>query len=308
MKYYLMIKEIEQTGLKYLCKRIQISYTGIDDHLSYKGSGTLWRKVLNKHPEYTIKTTVLGLFDKDELVKQGEYYSKLWNIVESNEWANLIPEKGDGGVTHTGTSPYIHESNTGRVVYRKLCPSGYIPYVPAQISRGKKIHNPITGQNRQLLDGELLPVGWKFGGIKGRYNYGPPKGECKVYNDGTKKVYIKEGDIIPDGFVPGVHYVGTTKNKQGIYNPLSGEKRYIMQGDELPTGFVPGLPATTGKHVQTPYGFFQTIAGCMRVLNMTRTAIFKNIKNDPTNWYIINETNWQTGVDIKTSINLMKRK
>jgi hypothetical protein len=31
-----------------------------------------------------------------ELTVGGLYYSKLWNVVESKEWANVIPESGEG--------------------------------------------------------------------------------------------------------------------------------------------------------------------------------------------------------------------
>lgn len=307
MKYYLMIKEIEQTGLKYLCKRIEQSYLGTDDHLSYKGSGTLWRKILRKHPEYTLKTTVLGLYSSDELKVSGAYYSKLWNIVESKEWANLIPEIGDGGVTHKNTSPFIHESNFGRVIFRKLCPVGYIPYI-RKAEPTKRIHYPITGEFRQVLLNETIPVGWVIGGPKGIHDYGPKKGECKVYNNGSKKVYIKIGDIVPDGFVLGLHYEGTTKGKQGIHNPSTGEKQYIQKGNELPAGFIVGLPATTGKHIQTPHGLFQTITQCMKELKMSRAAIFNKVTKDPINWYITNIHTWQLGIDVKTSIKFNEKK
>ena len=127
--YYLMIKEIEQTGLKYLCKRKQ--YKDVTDHLKYKGSGKLWRRTLNVHPEYTIKTTVIGLYDKNDLAKYGLYYSTLYNIVDSKEWANLMPEVGDGGQTHKGTHPYIN-TTTNTIVYRIECPEGFIPFLNKQ--------------------------------------------------------------------------------------------------------------------------------------------------------------------------------
>lgn len=34
---------------------------------------------------------------KEDLIEKGIYYSNLWNVVESKEWANLKPESGDGG-------------------------------------------------------------------------------------------------------------------------------------------------------------------------------------------------------------------
>lgn len=78
MLHYLMVKEIEQTGLKYLCKHAQFNYKGVDDHIEYRGSGKLWRRILDAHPEYTLKTEVLGLFNEEDIAVMGRYYSELW--------------------------------------------------------------------------------------------------------------------------------------------------------------------------------------------------------------------------------------
>ena len=43
--------------------------------------------------------------DNDELKFWGQYYSDLWNIVESKDWANLKTECGDGG---TGPNLGVH--------------------------------------------------------------------------------------------------------------------------------------------------------------------------------------------------------
>jgi hypothetical protein len=241
--YYLMIKEIEQTGLKYLCKRKQ--YKDCEDYIKYKGSGKLWRRILKAHPEYTVKTTVLGLYDKDDLVKYGHYYSNLYNIVESSEWANLIPEVGDGGQTHKGTHPYIH-NQTGRIVYRTECPDGYKPFFNKQ-KKARVIHNPTTGEIKKIDPSELTPKGWVNGGVKGKFSYGPKKGQTKVYHNSKQKIYVKEGDLIPEGYVSGVHYEGTTKGRIGCYNPNTLEKRYLRKDEAVPEGFIVGLPPTTGK-------------------------------------------------------------
>jgi hypothetical protein len=281
--YYLMIKEIEQTGLKYLCKRRQ--YADPLDHLKYKGSGKLWRRVLNAHPEYTVKTTVLGLYDKNDLTKYGLYYSNLYNVVESDEWANLMPEAGDGGVTHQGTHPFINHK-TGIIVYRDKCPDGFEPFFNKQ-EKTRVIHNPKTGQIKKIKPTDSTPNGWINGGIKGK-SYGPRKGQTKVYHNGSKKIYVKHGDPIPKGFVPGVHYEGTTKGRIGCYNLTTLEKKYIRKGDKVPEGFVLGLPPTTGKKINTPYGIFDSVAKCMSATNLTRYTIECNIKKD-NNWFYIKD-------------------
>lgn len=277
-----MIKEIEQTGLKYLCKRKQ--YKDPFDHINYKGSGKLWRRILNAHPEYTIKTTVLGLYDRDDLIKYGLYYSNLYNIVESSEWANLMPEVGDGGQTHKGTHPFKHKE-TGSIIYRTECPEGYEPFFNKQ-KETRVIHNPRTGEIKKINPLEPTPVGWADGGPKGRFSYGPKKGQTKVYHNGEQKIYVKHGDPVPEGFVPGVHYEGITKGRVGCHNPVTLEKRYIHKGEELPQGFVMGLFPTTGKKISTPYGIFDSVAKCMETTNLTRYAIECKIKKEDDWFYI----------------------
>lgn len=91
-----MIKHAKETGLKYLCM------TSKRDPLTYHGSGKRWRRHLEKHNP-TISTDILGIFDtKDELKKAGLYYSKLFDVVASKDWANMTEEKGDGGLIGKG--------------------------------------------------------------------------------------------------------------------------------------------------------------------------------------------------------------
>lgn len=90
--YRLLIKTHCVTGLKYLCKTIK------EDYISYKGSGKYWKEHLKKHgrnvkTEVLYETECLNTFNKVCL-----NYSIEHNILESNEWANLIHENGlDGG-------------------------------------------------------------------------------------------------------------------------------------------------------------------------------------------------------------------
>lgn len=89
MTIYLYKKTHNVTGLKYLGK------TTIDPH-KYKGSGKYWKLHIKKHG-YDVTTEILKECRNNEEVKYwGSYYSKLWNIVRSDAWANLMEEKGDG--------------------------------------------------------------------------------------------------------------------------------------------------------------------------------------------------------------------
>ena len=87
---YLYKKTHLDTGLMYLGKTIS-------DPFIYKGSGLHWKRHLKYHGN-RVKTEVLReCVDDEEICKWGLHYSKIWDVVKSNEWANLIEENGKGG-------------------------------------------------------------------------------------------------------------------------------------------------------------------------------------------------------------------
>lgn len=91
MIIYLYVKTHNVTGLKYLGKTLR------KDPHKYPGSGTRWTNHLKVHG-YDYTTTILKECTSNEEVKElGLYYSELWNVVESDDWANLITESGEGG-------------------------------------------------------------------------------------------------------------------------------------------------------------------------------------------------------------------
>jgi hypothetical protein len=92
--YTIYIKTHQKTGLKYL------GYTK-NDPFKYKGSGKYWKSHIDAHG-YCVDTEILfQTQNKDDIKPIGVYYSNLWNIVESKEWANLKLEEGDGGACAT---------------------------------------------------------------------------------------------------------------------------------------------------------------------------------------------------------------
>lgn len=90
---YLYIKQHNTTGLKYFGKTT-LSY---EKMLEYKGSGDRWLNHLAKHgPDIT--TVWFKLFhNEQECTAVALSFSSQRNIVESTEWANLIPENGLSG-------------------------------------------------------------------------------------------------------------------------------------------------------------------------------------------------------------------
>jgi len=93
MSIKLYIKTHNQTGLKYFGKTKQ------DDPYGYYGSGTYWRNHLKKYGN-DISTEILAEFEDEceELIITAINFSRENNIVESDNWANLIEENGLDGV------------------------------------------------------------------------------------------------------------------------------------------------------------------------------------------------------------------
>jgi hypothetical protein len=121
--YYLYQKTHNLTGLKYL------GQTQKKDPYMYTGSGKYWRLHLSKHG-YDVTTEILRECESmQEIEEWGKYYSILWNVVQSNEWANLKPESGGHGWTpkygsehnlydHT-TYHFIHDTSIERKCTRQ---------------------------------------------------------------------------------------------------------------------------------------------------------------------------------------------
>lgn len=98
-KHYLMIKTHKHTKMKYLCKK---TTDNIDTCYTYKGSGKYWLRHLAIHGT-DITTVIVEVCDtKEELTQKGIQWSKMLNVVDSEEYANLVEERGDGGPTMLG--------------------------------------------------------------------------------------------------------------------------------------------------------------------------------------------------------------
>lgn len=92
--YYLYVKTHTVTGLKYL------GYTKHKNTHKYAGSGKYWKLHLDKHGKTYTTDILLATENKDELKDTGQFFSKLWGVAISNDWANLKDETGDGGFNH----------------------------------------------------------------------------------------------------------------------------------------------------------------------------------------------------------------
>ena len=177
MCIYLYVKTHRKTGLKYLGK------TENKDPHKYQGSGIRWTRHIKKHG-YDVDTEILReCIDYDELKYWGMYYSQLWNIVKSKEWANLKPENGNGGDT-SQTPNYIASLKTRKKLYGEdnpmwggftdihrvnlskakqgIAPPNFDQW--ARAAKGKSYYNNGSEEKRFLPD--EIPPGWSKGRLR----------------------------------------------------------------------------------------------------------------------------------------------
>lgn len=113
-KIYLYKKTHKITGLQYLGKTIA------RDPYAYPGSGVYWTRHLEIHGN-DVETEILRECSSEEELKEwGVYYSKLWNVVESDQWANLTEEAGPGGAWSAESRQKL--SQTKKQEFAKLTP------------------------------------------------------------------------------------------------------------------------------------------------------------------------------------------
>ena len=209
MIIYLYKKTHKDTGLKYLGKTIK-------DPEKYKGSGKYWRRHLKIHGE-NVETVILKeCLSKIELATWGKYYSKLWDIVNSPEWANLREESGDGGDTSNTENfqkwlPRLVVENKKRKwwndgitqVFVEVPPDdtfigGRLPFNNTGAKEGAKIQKGKIWVNNGITEhmtNDDIPIGFTKGRLlekafnrkQGQHTIG-----TKWWNNGIKSAMSKE--------------------------------------------------------------------------------------------------------------------
>lgn len=208
---YLYVKTHNKTGLKYLGK------TQRKDPHKYPGSGKYWTRHLNKYGyDYTTEI-LLETNSKSELEKLGIYYSNLWNVVESQEWANLKIEQGDGGWDHINyNQDLFFDINERRKRFSKI---------------GKNNKDTVT-----VVDN----IGNKFRVATNDPRY--VSGELKGHTTGKMAAYDTEGRIFyVDKNDPRIINGELHSNNYGkIYITNGVDRKLIKPTENIPLGWYKG--------------------------------------------------------------------
>ena len=122
--YYLYKKTHKTTNVKYL------GFTRKNPY-KYKGSGIRWISHIKQHGN-DVETEVLYETSNHSKIKTiGKFYSQLWNVVDSREWANLKPETGEGGGVpgmHKGKSRPKEHIEAMKQGWQRAKEDGYQPW------------------------------------------------------------------------------------------------------------------------------------------------------------------------------------
>ena len=92
-----------------ITKKLYFGKTTLDPE-KYTGSGVHWRSHIKYHGKQHIETLWYCLYlDKETIKEAALLFSRLWDIVESKDWLNLIVEDGLSGGDTISNHPNIKE-------------------------------------------------------------------------------------------------------------------------------------------------------------------------------------------------------
>jgi len=219
---YLYLKTHERTGLRYF------GMTKQDPH-KYMGSGKRWRNHLSKHGNNVTTEIIFESEDKGEIVDAGIFYSKLWDIVDDDKFANLKIEEGDGGFDHINDGSKKHRERCRRaskLVKNRKHGRPFTSETASKTFLGKK-HTEET--KKKISDANKLnQIGSK------NSNYGS-KWCVKETAENCEERKSFRPDQIPEGWITCEEYKDRRKAKTKTYGYSwynDGKKNYYLKPDD----------------------------------------------------------------------------
>lgn len=240
---YLYIKKHKITGMQYLGKT-----SALDPH-KYTGSGKYWKRHLKKHGLLYDTEILLMSQDETDIKETGQFFSTLFNVVISNDWANLKIEEGDGGWSsiNKNKDTYIDVYRKNGKILGKLNKNT----VAVVDKNGKKFR--VTKDDQRLKSGELVGhtinkmAAYDKEGNMHHININDQRlksGELQSNNAG--KVYITNGTQrklihatanIPTGWYLGDNRIKYNKGKIWITDGILSK---MVFPDNIPFGWKKG--------------------------------------------------------------------
>lgn len=198
-KIYLYLKTHNVTGLKYLGKTVQNPFV-------YEGSGKYWLNHINKHGNDVNTEILFESSNIEEIKNVGLYFSNLWNVVESKQYANLIPEYGTGG----DTSMCFTEETLDKI-RTSLAKTRETMDLSRSVETKQKISETLKGHKVSEETKKKQSEKAKLRGNNGNGFQSGHEPWNKGYNSIGDKIWVNNGKInkrllvedMPEGFVKG---------------------------------------------------------------------------------------------------------
>jgi hypothetical protein len=212
--YYLYKKTHNKTGLNYL------GYTKTDPY-KYLGSGTFWLRHIYVHGK-DISTEILKECEtKEEIKEVGIYYSRLWNVVSSEHWANLKEEEGNGGDVS-----YSEVWQTTRKSEEFRNKQAFGAKGNANVRGYKWWYNPITKERKRSLLEHTEP--WVN-------SFGPASEESKIKVGDALRHKSKSKSHIEKLKIACINRPGNAKGTVWVVDENGNRKRVFP--DNIPIGY-----------------------------------------------------------------------
>jgi hypothetical protein len=222
---YLYVKTHNKTGLKYFGK------TTKNNPHEYVGSGKYWKRHLKVHGN-DVSTEIVGTFISEAECEQFAIeFSNKNDIVNSNDWANLIYENGLDGAPKGNKVKLTTKQKISKSLIGKPSPKSKYDMKETKKDRSERtkkiskgtiwINNGIESKrSKKIIDG------WQIGRLQngnigdkelGQRNDGTNTRGKKIYNNNQRHAYFFENSQ-PEGWFSGKmkgYQGGTGTNKKG---------------------------------------------------------------------------------------------
>ena len=151
----LYIKQHAITGLKYFGKTVK------DNVSSYHGSGKYWKSHIKAHGVSHVNTLWVSDYftEKEDLVEFASFFSEIFDIAKSSEWANLKEENGlDGHPTGVEFSDETRRKISNALTGKTRPESVRLKIAEANRNRSEeslqKMRKSLTGKKRKPFSEE----------------------------------------------------------------------------------------------------------------------------------------------------------
>ena len=222
---------------------------------SYWGSGKYITNAINKYGKENFSREIITWEDsKAKLCEKETFYIAKYNATDLRIGYNIAKNGFGGGFPHTEEWKKAH-SGPGNGRYHKEVSQETRDKI-SKANKGKKRSEEFKKRVSETQKGRAKPEG--FGDKVSRVHKGKQVSEVtreklriartgkkcgRIYNNGVNERHIKDGDVVPDGFVLGRLLKGRATHKNNLKNKHwynDGVKEKYFNDSEVPHGWIKG--------------------------------------------------------------------